>query len=255
MASILAAAAPATRTDPSTRFVPESHLRRFYVPSIRKSSMTSPPLRQAPLAEATPYFAYGSNLCQSELERTVGAFEVLGPAILRDYRLAFTRFSKSRRCGVADIVPAIGFTVRGVVYRLTTDSWGKLDAREGTAVGAYARKEVPVTLQNGDRICATAYVVAHRSVSEHAPSAEYMELLLRGARDHELEPAYVRYLEWLANEARAPHFGEGLLVRESRPPDRTGANRSPKSTPKTVRTEDDARICASSSPRRSRQWK
>jgi len=166
-----------------------------------------------------PYFAYGSNLCQEALEKELGdQVAVLGPATLRNHRLAFTRASTNRNGGVADILPARGFTVRGVLYRLSESSWSALDAKEGTEKAAYRRVSVSLERPDGTTVEAIAYEVVDRSPTELTPSADYIDLLVRGARSHALEPHYIDFLKWIREQAVSGHFGEGLLARESRSP-------------------------------------
>ena len=56
----------------------------------------------------------------------------MGTAILRDHRLAFTLRSKRRRCGVANVLPAAGQEVHGILYRINRRrDWDVLDAAEG----------------------------------------------------------------------------------------------------------------------------
>ena len=61
-------------------------------------------------------FAYGSNLDPWQFRRRCPGAQVVGRARLPDHRLAFTRYSRNRRGGVADIVPEPHATVLGVVY-------------------------------------------------------------------------------------------------------------------------------------------
>lgn len=125
------------------------------------------------------YFAYGS--CMSEdFARSVPEFACLGHAVLRDYRLAFTRYSSSRGGGVADILPAKNSTVEGVLYELDSDLLPELDVREGVKSGAYQRLKVTVETPYGQRRAWT-YEVIEKEEEELPPTAEYARLILSGA--------------------------------------------------------------------------
>lgn len=126
------------------------------------------------------YFAYGS--CMSEdFARSVPDYVCLGHAVLKNYRLAFTRYSSSRGGGVADIVPAMGSTVEGVLYQLHREMLPDLDVREGVKSGAYQRISVKVETVLGPREAWT-YEVVEKEQEELPPTNEYADLILSGAR-------------------------------------------------------------------------
>ncbi len=54
------------------------------------------------------YFAYGSNMSQDQIRARCPSHKFLCAAELPGHKLAFTRYSRKRECGVADIVPARG---------------------------------------------------------------------------------------------------------------------------------------------------
>ncbi len=58
------------------------------------------------------YFAYGANLDLRRFRRRCPGAVVLGRALLRNYQLAFTRYDRHEKGGVADIVPEAGAQVR-----------------------------------------------------------------------------------------------------------------------------------------------
>lgn len=60
------------------------------------------------------YFAYGSNINLNQMARRCPGAEVIGPATLNGYRLAFRAQS-----GVATIIPAPTKQVKGLLWRLT----------------------------------------------------------------------------------------------------------------------------------------
>lgn len=144
------------------------------------------------------YFAYGSCMDRESFSRTVGKenFEILGAAILPDYRLAFNLYSESRRGGVADIVSSPGERVEGVLYRLKPEALPPLDDREGVYLGRYQRINVNVLWQ-GRAIPAMTYTVVGKHPEEIPPSIEYARLIYNGARQ-QLSDEYRKklVLEW-----------------------------------------------------------
>ena len=109
---------------------------------------------------------------------------------LRAY--AFTRFSKKRQCGVADVVKAAGHSVWGAVFELSDADFLELDRHEGTHFKspAYMRLPVQVFASEGQPLDAITYEVVNKSTEEHVPSAEYLGLILEGARRWELPQSY-----------------------------------------------------------------
>jgi len=121
-------------------------------------------------------------------------------AVLPEHRLAFTRRSEARGCGVADAVADNHHIVWGVVYELDDVDLGRLDAREGfrpgRAINAYRREERHV-LAGGDqeRPLAAWVYFAEPQQNPPLPSPEYRQLILSGARHWHLPADYVRGLE------------------------------------------------------------
>ena len=131
-------------------------------------------------------------MSSAELAAWCPSHRVLGPAELPDHRLAFRRRSIRWGAGVVDLVPAPGRSVWGVVYELPL-GLGELDTKEG-AGWAYRRREVDVRLDDST-IGAVAYEVLEKEPAEVPPRADYVQLLVTGAREHGLPDSYIAELE------------------------------------------------------------
>jgi gamma-glutamylcyclotransferase len=116
----------------------------------------------------------------------------LGPAELPGHRLAFLRRSIRWQGGAADIVPAEGESVWGVLWALPL-GLGELDAKEA-AGDAYRRRQVEV-LSGGDPTTAVAYEVIQKEPREVAPTRAYLDTLMAGAREHGLPAGWLRRIE------------------------------------------------------------
>lgn len=116
-----------------------------------------------------------------DFRRTIPEAEAVGTAVLKNYRLAFTAYSYSRRGGVADIERSKGSWVEGVLYELSAEEFERLDTREGAPV-FYKRKRVRVEKFDGSLVWATTYEVVQKSVEEWWPSREYVLVIWEGAR-------------------------------------------------------------------------
>ena len=143
------------------------------------------------------YFAYGSNLCMTQMRARTGIdFEKGTPpqiARLPGHRLAFNMRGDDGNV-YANILPP-GDGVLGVLYECTAEALAKLDAFEG----GYRRLVVEVTDHLGTVVQACTYVANPDSVREGTlPTAEYAERILRGGRQHRLPEPYLRGIAALA---------------------------------------------------------
>jgi cation transport regulator ChaC len=128
------------------------------------------------------YFAYGSCMSPKDFARTSKG-KMIGSATLFDYRLGFTRYSKNRQGGVADIVPSGGDYVEGILWEVP--SLKPIDKREGHP-HIYRRVRVKVFIPSLERfVYATTYEVLEKGIldpREYAPSKQYANLILEGAK-------------------------------------------------------------------------
>jgi gamma-glutamylcyclotransferase len=149
------------------------------------------------------YFAYGSNLDWAQIRRRCPSTEVVSVVAARGYRLAFTRFSTSRQCGAADILPSPGHEVWGMLYEIDEADIAALDECEGFRPGrpreenAYERVEIEVwktgTHVNPQRV--STYVVVRKLDCCPRPSADYKRLMVDGARRWGFPASYLEQLE------------------------------------------------------------
>ena len=141
-----------------------------------------------------PYFAYGSNMATSQMaDRCPGAVS-LGAARLPGFRLAFDAWSNRRGGLVADVLPASGSDVWGVLWTVTEHHAEALDRYEGVGRGQYRREHVRVESASGDQVEAFAYVICNPG--EEGPTTDaYRALLLEGAREHALPSGWVKAIE------------------------------------------------------------
>ncbi|KAI0549357.1 hypothetical protein F4679DRAFT_547637 [Xylaria curta] len=96
--------------------------------------------RRVPRAPRQLYFAYGSNLWMKQMATRCPNSYYIGRALLPDYRWQINER------GYANIVPASGFTVHGLVYELGAGDEARLDRSEGVSSGAYSKAYLPVVM-------------------------------------------------------------------------------------------------------------
>ena len=91
------------------------------------------------------------------------------------------------------MVPEPGSEVWGVVYEVSKSDSLALDRKEGVNVGAYARRTVAVVTPTGDPLNVMTYCVVDR-LNPLAPSQDYFDLILRGARNWSLPEDHIERL-------------------------------------------------------------
>ena len=156
------------------------------------------------------YFAYGTNMSPAVISEICPTHKFLGRARLENHRLAFTRKSLASGSGSADIVRLPGMTVWGALYEIDEKEIANLDKIEGYG-SAYTRTEISVFTEGRVAHYAITYTVITKESSEIAPSQEYVETMLEGARSCRLPKYYVDFLESLQAEDK-DRFREGFLV-------------------------------------------
>ena len=145
------------------------------------------------------YFAYGSNLLTRRLRDPLRAPSAvaLGVASAPGFVMRFHKVGTdgSGKCTLiatgndADVV-------YGVLYELTDSDLPGLDREEGVHLGGYARHALRLRLRHGDATEAMTYVAGGRYLDAACvPFDWYRDLVVAGAREHGLPPAYVRELE------------------------------------------------------------
>lgn len=158
------------------------------------------------------YFAYGSNMNLARMRARGMAFSAARPALLPGYRLAFNKQSHNRpTVAYANIVPASGRVVEGVLYHLEAPSaLEKMDFFEGTPV-RYSRERL--WLHCGETRLAAWVYMANPAFINNAllPESNYLAHLLAGA-EH-LSADYLARLQCQPCQPSAPSTDgeEGLL--------------------------------------------
>jgi gamma-glutamylcyclotransferase (GGCT)/AIG2-like uncharacterized protein YtfP len=128
------------------------------------------------LSQARLYFAYGSNLDAEQMKARCPTARARCTARLADHRLGFSHYSKRWSGGAADVLPAPGRSVWGLVYEMGPDDFARLDPFES----GYRRVELALDA-GGATLAATSYTVVEKG--EFAPQPVYLEKMLRwGAR-------------------------------------------------------------------------
>jgi gamma-glutamylcyclotransferase len=150
------------------------------------------------------YFSYGSNMDLDDLrewceraDRPVVQPRQTAPALLRNYRLCFNYYSRGRGGGAANIIPAPGETVYGLVMDLSPTDFATVSAKEG-APRYYRQVELDVERFDGRLVRGVRgfQVTDGLQTPDHQPpTAAYLALIVRNARRYGFPADYVRVLE------------------------------------------------------------
>jgi gamma-glutamylcyclotransferase (GGCT)/AIG2-like uncharacterized protein YtfP len=143
------------------------------------------------------YFAYGSNLDAEQMKDRCPSARMRFTAKLPDHRLGFTYFSRRWRGGAADLLPARGSSIWGVVYELDEAELPLLDGFEA----GYHRVGLTVRRGDGQLQQVLSYSVRGEKGS-FPPTPAYRDKMLRWGACWEFPEDYLEALRGL--EVRDP---------------------------------------------------
>lgn len=151
-------------------------------------------------------FAYGSNMNHAVLtgRRKICPAESI-PAVLSGWQLTFDlRGIPAVEPAFGNIKPNPAAEIHGVAHKITGEEFRHLLSTEGgggVSSDGYIPTLFNVTAYDGRTISAYALVVKQTSpnISSHMilPSSRYINLLITGAKHHNIHPQYIQYLESL----------------------------------------------------------
>lgn len=140
------------------------------------------------MAATSWYFAYASNMNLAQMRSRAGEIGESRVGRLENYELVF---NKKVRGGTAaaNIRPAQGSVVIGVLYKVNESAYRSLDRFEGAPIH-YRRIQVNVVDGGGQSVTADAYI-ATKVEKGLRPAAHYLKTILDGAAEHNLPADYV----------------------------------------------------------------
>ena len=137
------------------------------------------------------YFAYGSNMNWSQMQRRCPSAQFVCIACLPNYQFGITRHSRLRNCGTANVFPQPDAAVWGIVYEVSEADLMVMDSFED----GYRRKFLSVSpVNDGASSISVLVYVAEIEVNVPLPNAEYKRMMLEGAEHWALPPAYLSML-------------------------------------------------------------
>lgn len=153
------------------------------------------PLGGAP-TDPVWYFAFGSNMRSSVfIERRGMQPTAWRVGRLPDYRLRFNLDGRPKgRAAPANIAPAQGEEVWGVLFKITQREMVRLNATEGVPGRVYRPTYLTVYDENGHPQTAMTYV-ADGNPEDGRPSLRYITLLREGAREYGLPASWQAHMD------------------------------------------------------------
>ena len=145
------------------------------------------------------YFAYGGDMDRDRLRALAGEVEVVAPACLVGYRMAFFGYDPIWDSGTETLVEDKQSEIWGVLYRLRVFEWDRLDSIRGATlagVGAYFHYPLEVTTAAGEAFMVRTYRIAEHG-APRLPSREYLAFLAASAQAHGVPSAYQEALRAL----------------------------------------------------------
>jgi gamma-glutamylcyclotransferase (GGCT)/AIG2-like uncharacterized protein YtfP len=142
------------------------------------------------------YFSYGSFLDSATLKKHCPKTVYGGKALLPNWEVQFNFLSRTYNGGVTGIEPAPAKLVRGVLYEMNDDELLHLDSIEGVPDGIYYRQTIYVVDDLGKAVKAATYRTTNPK-GPFKPTKKYVGLMISGAKEHGLEPDYIKSLEMI----------------------------------------------------------
>lgn len=143
------------------------------------------------------YFAYGSNLLDTEIAEGAPSAAAESIAYVPGWRLVFNKHSRTRHGDAASIETCASQIVWGFVYRISREEKDRLAKRER----GYREHQLKVLLVDDASACEKCTPVEALTFigSEHCrggcgPSEAYLELVVKGARLRGLPENYIHGL-------------------------------------------------------------
>ena len=138
------------------------------------------------------YFAYANDMSRAQMQSRVSEIAEQRPGKLENYEIVFNKKARGGSA-TANIRPAAGKTVHGVLYRVSEPALKTLDRFQG-APQHYRRIEVNVTVDSGERIPAQAFI-ATKVEKGLRPAPHYLQSILDAAAENQLPAAYLTELK------------------------------------------------------------
>jgi len=147
------------------------------------------------------HFGYGSNLSiKCVHEELIPDAKFVMKGYLPNFEVRFPFLSPEENAGYSGIMEAPGELVPGALYEVTEEELVILDNMEGVYKDRYERMTYLVLGEDGKFHQADLFRVIDPQ-GPFPPARSYVDIMLEGARDLELDPEYIKKIERFYDQA------------------------------------------------------
>jgi len=148
------------------------------------------------------HFGYGSNLSIKAVHEELNPnAKYVMKAFLPNFEVSWPMWSKEEQSGYSGIMEAPGELVHGVLYEMTEQELIAMDNLEDCYKGDYKRETFLVLGEDGQWHEAELYRVIDPQ-GPFPPARSYVEIMLEGARELQLEPEYIKKVEGFLSRSK-----------------------------------------------------
>jgi len=141
------------------------------------------------------HFGYGSNLNIKSVHEDLNPnARYVMKGFLPNFEVSWPMWSEEEQSGYSGIMEAPGELVHGALYEMTEQELIAMDNLEDCYKGTYKRETFLVLGEDGKWHNAELYRVIDPQ-GPFPPARSYVEIMLAGARDLELDPEYIEKIE------------------------------------------------------------
>jgi gamma-glutamylcyclotransferase len=145
-------------------------------------------------------FVYCEWIDDARMTRSLPSARFVGRVRLPDHRLAFVSFKEQGSDTVhgsgCHIEPEKGSSLPGLLWELDVAAAKEAERLSRVPEGRYVKRLFAVEDEQGNKVQSAAYVI-REPVGRSAPSREYRDHMIAGARKHGFPADYIRHIETL----------------------------------------------------------
>ena len=148
------------------------------------------------------HFGYGSNLSIKAVHEDLNPnAKYVMKGFLPNFEVSWPMWSEEEQSGYSGIMEAPGELVHGALYEMTEQELIAMDNLEDCYKGDYKRETFLVLGEDGQWHEAELYRVIDPQ-GPFRPARSYVEIMLEGARELELEPEYIKKIEEFLSQSK-----------------------------------------------------
>lgn len=158
------------------------------------------------------YFAYGSNMLSTRLQRRCPNATIVGTAIAEEYELHFSKPSKDGS-GKGALVKRVSSNTEGVLFKIPKSELKGLDDAEGKGYGYERDDKFSVRTNNGGMLEVVSYIQT-KTDKKLQPYDWYLALVLAGAHKNGFAQEYMDKLRSVPykNDTKETRTAEAIKV-------------------------------------------